>query len=140
MNSKETNRWNADIYNKHASFVSELAMPVVELLAPKKDEKILDLGCGEGTLALEIEKYGAKVVAVDLSADMVKKSLAKGLNAEVMNATELPYVEEFDAVFSNATLHWVTESKLSVEKIHKSLKKGGRIVAEFGGEGNIYHI
>jgi 2-isopropylmalate synthase len=140
MNNRETNRWNATKYNRHASFVSELAMPVVALLAPKKDEKILDLGSGEGTLALEIEKYGAKVVAVDLSRDMVEKSLAKGLDARVMNVIELPFQEEFDALFSNATLHWVREAELAIEKISNSLKKGGRFVAEFGGEGNIYHI
>jgi 2-isopropylmalate synthase len=138
--TEENNEWNATQYNKHASFVSDLAMPVVALLNPKKDEKILDLGCGEGTLALEIEKFGAKVVAIDLSEDMIEKSLEKGLEAQVMNATELLFKEEFTAVFSNATLHWVKQSELAVQKIYESLEVGGRFVAEFGGEGNIYHI
>ena len=140
MNSKETNEWNADRYKKHASFVSELALPVVALLNPKADEKILDLGCGEGTLALEIEKFGAEVTCVDLSEDMVQKSKAKGLNAKVMSATDMPFTEEFNAVFSNATLHWVKEYELAVENIYRVLKKGGRFVAEFGGEGNVNHI
>jgi 2-isopropylmalate synthase len=137
---EEKNNWNAQKYNKHASFVSELALPLVVLLNPKPNEKILDLGCGEGTLALEIERYGANVVCVDLSEDMVKKAQAKGLDARVMSATNMPFNEEFDALFSNATLHWIQESKEAVENIHRALKVGGRFVAEFGGDGNIYHI
>jgi len=139
-NTKETNDWNAKKYNKHADFVSALGMPVVELLNPQKGEKILDLGCGDGTLALELEKFGAEVVAVDLSEDMVAKSKEKGLNAHVMSATELVYENQFDAIFSNAVLHWVKESQLAVKKIHKALKNNGRFVAEFGGYGNIQHI
>jgi len=138
--TKETNDWNATKYNKHADFVSVLGMPVVELLNPQANEKILDLGCGDGTLAVEIEKYGVNVVAIDLSENMVEKSRAKGLDAHVMSVTELPYVEEFDAVFSNAVLHWVKESKLAVENIHRSLKSDGRFVAEFGGYRNVSHI
>ena len=139
-NIEETNDWNANKYNKHADFVSALGMPVVDLLNPQEGEKILDLGCGDGTLALELEKFGAEVIAVDLSKDMVERSREKGLNAHVMSATELMYDEAFDAVFSNAVLHWVQESSLAVEKIYKSLKHGGRFVAEFGGNGNIHHI
>jgi len=138
--TKETNSWNANKYNKHADFVSALGMPVVELLDPQENELILDLGCGDGTLAIELEKVGAKVIAVDLSKDMVAKSREKGLDAHVMSATELPYVEKFDAVFSNAVLHWVKDAHLAVENIYKSLKHGGRFVAEFGGYGNIHHI
>jgi len=138
--TEEKNNWNAQKYNKHASFVSALALPVVELLNPKPNEKILDLGCGEGTLALEIERYGAKVVCVDLSEDMVERTKVKGLEAKVMSATHMPFVEEFDAVFSNATLHWIKESQEAVENIHRALKVGGRFVAEFGGDGNIHYI
>ena len=137
---KETNNWNANNYNKHADFVSILATPVVELLKPKKDEKILDLGCGDGTLAVEIEKAGTKVVAVDLSEDMVEKTKEKGVEAYVMSATELTFQDEFDAVFSNAVLHWVNEPKIAIQKIYNSLKDGGRFIAEFGGYGNIKHL
>jgi len=137
---EETNEWNADRYNRHAGFVSELALPVVALLDPKKGEKILDLGCGEGTLAVEIEKSGARVVAVDLSDDMVTKAKAKGLDAHIANVTQLPFCEVFDAIFSNATLHWVRENRVAVQNIYLALKKGGRFVAEFGGEGNVHHI
>ena len=134
---KETNRWSADHYNKHASFVSDLALPVVDLLEPVEGEKILDLGCGEGKLAIEIERSGAKVTAVDLSEDMVEKARERGLDAHRMSATELPFINEFDAVFSNAVLHWVKESESAVKHIHRALKERGRFVAEFGGEGNM---
>ncbi len=134
------NDWNANNYNKHADFVSILATPVVELLNPQKDEKILDLGCGDGTLAIDIEKVGAKVVAVDLSEDMVKKTNEKGIEAYVMSATELNFQNEFDAVFSNAVLHWVKEPEIALEKIYNALKDEGRFIAEFGGYGNIKHL
>ena len=137
---KETNDWNATTYNKYADFVSALGLPVVELLDPKKNEKILDLGCGDGTLAVEIEKSGASVIAVDLSEDMVEKAKEKGIETYVMSATQLAFEDEFDAVFSNAVLHWVRDSEEAVKNIHKVLKKGGRFVAEFGGHGNVHHI
>jgi len=96
-----TNKWNADNYNKHADFVSNLAFPVIELLHLKENERILVLGCGDGTLALEIKKCGTKVIAIDLSESMVKKAREKGIEAYVMSAIELPYEKEFNAVFFN---------------------------------------
>ncbi len=138
--TEETNDWNADRYNKHADFVSALGMPVVDLLDPREGERVLELGCGDGTLAVEIEKLGSCVVAVDLSDDMVAKSKQKGLDAHVMNVTALAFVEEFDAVFSNAMLHWVKDSRLAVQNIYNSLQSNGRFVAEFGGEGNVEQI
>lgn len=140
MKTKETNEWNANKYTKHADFVSVLGLPVVELLNPQAVEHVLDLGCGDGTLAVEIEKYGANVIAVDLSAEMVEKAREKGVDAHVMSATQLPYVDAFDAVFSNAVLHWVKDSEEAVKNIHKILKSSGRFVAEFGGHGNVHHI
>ena len=134
---KETNNWNADKYKKHADFVSNLATPVVNLLNPIENEKILDLGCGDGTLAVEIEKFNTKVIAVDLSQSMVEKAKEKNIEAYVMSATELNFNNEFDAVFSNAVLHWVKDSKIAINKINTSLKNNGRFIAEFGGYGNI---
>jgi 2-isopropylmalate synthase len=136
MIRRNENSWNAQEYNKHAAFVSNLALPVVDLLAPIEGEEILDLGCGEGTLALEIQKSGAKVTGVDLSHEMVKSAKAKGIDATLMSATELEFHNRFDAVFSNAVLHWVKESETAVKNIHDALKPHGRFVAEFGGAGN----
>jgi len=134
---KESNNWNANEYNKNADFVSKLAFPVIELLNPQKNEKILDLGCGEGSLAQEIQKYKTKVIGVDLSADMVAKAKDKGIESYIMSATHLNFEEEFDAVFSNAMLHWVKDAPLAITEVNKVLKKEGRFVAEFGGYGNI---
>ncbi|WP_345984686.1 2-isopropylmalate synthase [Sulfurimonas sp. HSL-1656] len=136
----ESNSWNAAHYAPHAGFVSALALPVVELLSPKAGETILDLGCGEGSLAVEIQKRGADVVAVDLNADMVECARAKGIDAYVMSATLLPFERRFDAVFSNAVLHWVTEARTAVRQVHRALKPGGRFVAEFGGYGNAAQV
>jgi len=141
MNSRETNNnWNADKYRKHAGFVSDLASPVVELLDPKEGEKILDIGCGDGVLSLTIEKYGSDVVGIDLSENMVAKAIENGLDARVMSVIDMPFDGEFDAVFSNAMLHWVKEPKLAVENIARALKSNGRFIAEFGGYENISSI
>jgi len=137
---QETNSWNPDEYKKHTSFVSELALPVVDLLDPKVGERVLDLGCGDGTLALEIERRGAKVLGVDLSVEMVQAAKENGIEAMVASVTALPFTKEFDAIFSNAMLHWVKQSDLAIENISKALKGGGRFVAEFGGEGNAHHL
>ena len=139
-NMKETNTWNANEYHKHADFVSNLARPVIDLLNPQENEKILDLGCGEGTLSIEIEKFKAKVIAVDLSESMVEKTNKKGIEAYIMSATELDFNFEFDAVFSNAVLHWVKDNKLAINKINASLRVNGRFIAEFGGYGNIRYL
>ena len=137
---KEINQWNPKEYNKHTHFVSELALPVVDLLSPKRGERILDVGCGEGTLAVEIEKRGAKVIGVDMSEQMVAFAKQKGIEAYVGSVTALPYENQFDGVFSNAVLHWVKDARGAVQNIAKVLKHGGCFVCEFGGEGNAYHL
>jgi len=137
---KETNHWNPDTYSRHTSFVSELALPVVDLLSPQSGELILDAGCGDGTLAREIQQRGAEVIGIDMSAEMVTAARANGIEAQVASVTDLPFVGKFDAVFSNAMLHWVQDAKSAAVQIAQSLKPGGRFVAEFGGEGNAYHL
>ena len=136
----ETNKWNPNTYNKHTAFVSQLALPVVDLLAPKKGEKILDVGCGEGSLAVGIEKRGAKVIGVDTSKEMIKQCQEKGIEAYVRSVTDLPYAETFDSIFSNATLHWVKDAKGAVQNMAKALKPHGHFVCEFGAKGNVYNI
>jgi 2-isopropylmalate synthase len=138
--TEETNQWNPKTYNKHTAFVSQLALPVVDLLAPKKGENILDAGCGDGTLAVEIEHRGAKVIGVDMSAEMVEACRDNGIEAYIGSVTDLPYDNMFDALFSNAMLHWVKDARGAVQNIAKVLKNGGKFICEFGGEGNAYHL
>ncbi len=137
---EETNQWNPKTYNKHTAFVSQLALPVVDLLEPKEGEKILDIGCGDGTLAVEIEHRGAKVIGIDMSAEMVEACRDNGIEAYIGSVTDLPYDNMFDALFSNAMLHWVKDARGAVQNIAKVLKNGGKFICEFGGEGNAYHL
>jgi len=133
----EKNIWNAEKYGKHADFVPKLGLPLISLLGDIKGKNVLDVGCGDGTLTLELTKDGADVVGVDLSPEMVEASKSKGINANIGTVLDLPFNNEFDAVFSNAVLHWVHDAEKALENIANSLKNGGIFVAEFGGKGNI---
>lgn len=136
--SKQT--WNTQTYGENTRFVSELGKGVVELLDPKSGERILDLGCGDGVLTLQIAELGAEVVGTDASESFVETARSKGLNARHMDAHALEFDGEFDAVFSNAALHWMLEPQKVVAGVAKSLKPGGRFVGEFGGFGNVAAI
>ncbi|MCR2821270.1 class I SAM-dependent methyltransferase [Lederbergia panacisoli] len=134
--------WNAHLYDHKHSFVSALGTQLVELLDPRKGEKILDLGCGTGDLAKHLYDRGMDVIGVDKSENMVSlaKSKYPNLHFDVRDATDLNYTNEFDAVFSNATLHWVKPPDQALHSIYKAIKSGGRFVAEFGGKGNVQFI
>ena len=134
------NRWTSDSYRTNAAYVPALGAAVLELLNPRVGDRILDVGCGEGALTEKIVGAGATVVGVDASADMVAAATARGLDARVMNAERLLFVHEFDAVFSNAALHWVRDHDAMLAGVHRALTPGGRFVAEFGGHGNIAAI
>lgn len=129
--------WNANQYADHASFVSEQGLPVLKLLNPKSGERVLDLGCGDGALTQNIEKNGANVHGIDSSPDMIEAAQNRGLSATVMNGDQLSFNNEFDAVFSNAALHWMTNADAVLSGVSGALKTGGRFVGEFGGQGNI---
>jgi SAM-dependent methyltransferase len=130
-----TQRWNPDTYEKHGRFVSDLGAGVVDLLAPMAGERILDLGCGDGALTETLVTAGCRVVAVDASAEQIAGAVKRGLDARVARAEALPFNSEFDAVFSNAVLHWVKDADGAIASVARALKPGGRFVAEFGGFG-----
>jgi len=131
-------KWNSALYDAKHSFVWKLAEGVLELLDVKSGERILDLGCGTGHLAAKIAEAGAQVVGVDRSPEMIRQTCEKypALRFEVMDARELALGGVFDAVFSNATLHWIKEPERVITGIGRLLRPGGRFVAEFGGKGN----
>ena len=136
-----TQNWDPEEYEKNGAFVPELATGVLDLLAPKTDEYILDLGCGNGQLMHRIAAFGAKVAGVDSSKEMVAAARRSGAIADLGSAEALPYAENvFDAVFSNAALHWVRDQDAMMYHVRRVLKKGGRFVAEMGGHGNIAAI
>src|SRR5215510_15133663 len=140
MNATSNQKWNARQYSDQARFVSDLGMPVVELLAPLRGERILDLGCGDGVLTKRLVDLGCDVVGVDASADMISAAKALGLDARVIDGHALPFDNEFDAVFSNAALHWLKQPEKVVDGVWRALKPGGRFVGEFGGCGNVATI
>ena len=135
-------KWNAELYDDKHSFVWKMAAGLLDLLDAKPGERILDLGCGTGPMAGEIAKKGATVVGVDRSPEMVEHARRNypELQFEVMDAREIVFAEPFDAVFSNATLHWIKEPERAVAGIAKALKPGGRFVAEFGGKRNVQEL
>lgn len=140
MVSKLMQTWDADSYAKEARFVSELGMPVLRLLAPKFHERILDVGCGDGYLAQQMILMGCEVVGVDSSRELVAAAKARGVDARVMNAEALTFESEFDAVFSNAALHWMVHLDKVMAGVFRALKAGGRFVVECGGKGNVKAI
>lgn len=139
--SSAGHEWNASRYAAHARFVAELGMPVVELLAPQPSERILDLGCGDGALTLRLAELGCEVVGVDADPDMVRAARERGLDARLADGAALPFTHEFDAVFSNAALHWMkADPDGVVAGVGRALKPGGRFFGEFGGHGNVAAI
>jgi trans-aconitate methyltransferase len=128
--------WSAERYAATAHFVPAFGAPVVELLAPQPGECILDLGCGDGVLTEKLAAAGAAVVAVDAAPDMVAAAKAKGLDARVVAGQSLNFEREFDAVFSNAALHWMRPQEAVLAGVARALKPGGRFVAEMGGHNN----
>lgn len=138
------NDWDARFYRRHTGFVSELGQPVLDLLDPRSGERILDVGCGDGILTAQLVEHGCEVVAIDSSADMVAAARGRGVDARLLDAADLAAASEldggFDAVFSNAALHWMHPMDAVVQGMARVLHPSGRLVAELGGEGNIERI
>ena len=134
------NRWTSESYRANAAYVPALGAAVLDLLSPSAGERILDIGCGEGSLTDRIAAAGAIVVGIDVSEQMIAAARARGLDARLMDAETLTFAQEFDGVFSNAALHWVRDHDAMLDGVHRALKPGGRFVAEFGGHGNIAAI
>jgi SAM-dependent methyltransferase len=132
-----TSDWDAGDYARVGGFVPALGQAALDLLDPQPGEHILDVGCGDGTLTLNIKEAGADVVGIDNNLSMVAAAKAKGLDARLMDASQLKFAEAFDAAFSNATLHWVLDKERAARAIWFSLKHGGRFAGEMGGDGNL---
>ena len=135
-----TSKWNAADYARVGRFVAELGEAALDLLDPKPGERILDIGCGEGTLTKKILERGATVLGIDNSPDMVAAARSKGVDALLLAAEDMQFFAEFDAAFSNATLHWVLEKEQAARAIFRALKPGSRFAGELGGEGNLVKL
>lgn len=122
-------------------FPPEPGRPLIELLGPRAGERILDIGCGSGTVSRLLASHGASVVGIDPSPALVTAAREKGIDARVEDAHELSYQEEFDAAFSNAALHWLkADPQRVLYNVRRALKPGGRFVGEMGGDGNVRTI
>ena len=132
--------WDAAAYAAHAGFVPALGAPVLALLAPRAGERVLDLGCGDGVLTARIAAAGAAVVGADAAPGMVAAARAAGLDAREVDGQALAFEREFDAVFTNAALHWMPRADDVLAGVARALKPGGRFVGEFGGHGNVAAI
>jgi len=134
--------WNPNLYNDKHAFVFAYGEQLLELLAPLKHERILDLGCGSGQLTSLIGQKAASVVGMDQSPEMIAeaKNLYPGIDFLVGDAADFHFEEKFDAIFSNATLHWVLRYQEAAQAMYENLKPGGRLVLEFGGKGNVQLI
>ena len=132
-----TSKWDAGDYARVGAFVAEFGGAALDLLDPQRGERILDVGCGEGTLTKKIIERGATVLGIDNSPEMIAAARANGIDAVLMDAADIPFSSEFDAAFSNATLHWVLEKEQAARAIFRALKSRGRFAGEMGGEGNL---
>ena len=136
LDSDAGHPWDARDYAIDAGFPPALGSAAVRLLDARCGERILDLGCGDGVLGTELALTGAHVTGVDVSPAMVVAARARGLDAQLMDGHALAFDGAFDAVFSNAALHWMHEPDRVLAGVRRALKPGGRFVAEFPAEGN----
>lgn len=140
MEPSRKQSWTADSYDTHARFVSDMAGAVMDWLGPQAGESILDLGCGDGALTAQLVEAGAKVTGVDASKDLLAAAKKLGLDVHLMDGEKLEFENQFDAVFTNAALHWMSNAPAVISGVHKALKPRGRFVGEFGGHGNVAAI
>lgn len=131
--------WNSDLYDQRHAFIFKYGEAVLDLLDPKPGERILDVGCGTGHLTNHIARTGAHVVGIDRSRTMIDAAhkAYPEIAFVVTDATEFAFDQRFDAVFSNAALHWILDAERAVERMAAALRPGGRFVVEFGGKGNV---
>lgn len=133
----QSTSWDPQHYAENARFVSDLGEPLLALLAPRSKEVILDLGCGDGALSEKIAASGCALYAVDASFPQIQAARKRGLQALVMDGQWLSFKPYFDAVFTNAALHWMKQPERVVAGVSYALKPGGRFVGELGGKGNV---
>jgi SAM-dependent methyltransferase len=143
MTFNPSSRWSPTDYASNGAFVPALGAAALELLAPQPGELILDLGCGDGVLTRQIMDAGARVIGLDASPEMVEAARSRGVDAFVADAQALDLEAQaarfgqFDAIFSNAALHWMLDPDAVAAGAYAMLRPGGRFVGEMGGEGNI---
>jgi SAM-dependent methyltransferase len=142
MDATGANKWDTGLYDDKHSFVWKLGASLIDLLEPRAGERVLDLGCGTGHLTARLAESVGEVVGIDSSPEMIAeaRALFPGIRFEVADARDFALDGPFDAVLSNAVLHWVKPPEAAIACVRRALAPGGRFVAEFGGRGNVAAI
>ena len=137
-----TTKWKPELYNEKHSFVYNYGENLIQLLDPKENERILDLGCGSGQLTFQIDEIAKKTIGIDKSSAMISDARSKfpNITFEVADASNFSFAKKFDSIFSNAALHWVKDYKKAIKCMYENLIPEGKIVVEFGGKGNVQTI
>lgn len=135
-------KWNSDLYNEQHDFVTNYGKSLFDFVPTRPEQSVLDIGCGTGVLTNELSKKMRLVKGIDASKEMIAKAqqLFPTINFEVMDALELRDINQWDVIFSNAAFHWIDDHDLLLNTIHSSLKPSGKLICEFGAEGNIQTI
>ena len=135
-------KWDASAYDRRHGFVAEYGRALLELVPDDPALSVLDLGCGTGTLTVQLAANGRRVVGADSSPEMIERARAQypGIDFRVCDALALPFDGEFGAVFSNAVFHWIGNHDALLQNIRRALKPGGLLICEFGAEGNVQTI
>ena len=141
-NDKQIPEWDTELYNENYSYVYNYGKSLVELLNPKKNERILDLGCGSGQLTFKINEISKNTIGIDKSVEMIADAKLRygKVKFQVCNAENFRFKNKFDSIFSNATLHWIKNYSSVIKCMYENLKLNGRIVLEFGGKNNVKTI
>ncbi len=134
--------WNAGLYDNKHDFVSKYGKGLLAFVPENKNQSILDLGCGTGTLTAQLSDFAGEIIGADSSESMITKAKEQYPNIKftVCDALALPFEKKFDVVFSNAVFHWIADHNALLKQVHKALKPNGLLVCEFGANGNIATI
>ena len=129
--------WNAEAYATHGRFVAHHGIPLLDLLEAHPDERILDLGCGDGVLTKKIADLGCRVTGLDSSPELVAVARKRGLSVVECDAANMDFTGEFDAVFSNGALHWMKDADGVIRGVAKALRPKGRFIASMSGHNSM---
>jgi trans-aconitate 2-methyltransferase len=137
-----TRDWDGTTYDRISAPMEALGLKVLERLALEGDETVVDAGCGSGrvTQALIERLPRGHVIGIDMSpsmAEVARERLGGQVDIRVMDLLELELEQPVDAILSTATFHWIGDHGALFARLHAALRPGGRLVAQFGGEGNI---
>lgn len=139
--------WEADKYSRVATPQRDWSAAVIDRLDLKGDETVVDAGCGSGNVTEDLLERlpDGRVIGVDGSPSMVEEAASR-LGADpratfvCQDLAGLELEEQVDAVFSNATFHWITDHQKLFHSLAAVTRPGGRLVAQCGGRGNVAEV